>query len=798
MFIANRFSTAVHRDPPQPKWIRFAGLLALLALPFITQGQVMAQQHEWVTETVESPKSFAYLTNRSLRVAQDGNPHIAYGGDHLYYAWFEGSSWNYEIADSSAHVGRLASLAIDSSNRPHVVYHDGLHGWAKYTTKSESGWISEFVDSTGSASLTYSLALDDYDHPHISLCNDYTYELRYAHRTDSGWSVEIVDDEGYAGEFSSVAVDELGHPHISYQSSGLRYAHWNGSEWQIETIDTGSLTGLFTSLELDASQRPHISYRGGDSLKYAWRDGAVWHIYTVSADAADWTSLVLDSQGQAHITCTSSYPEYQLHYAWRDPSGWHTEALQRHGLYTSLDIDSATCIHLSCYDHNRRALLYGYRDTSGWDFQQPDSSSHVGTYNSLCVDSSGFPRIAHHDLTRGYLKYASFDGIMWESDPIDATGQVGRSASMKLDSSENPHISYLDDTNEDLKYAHYDGIAWAIETVDSVGQVRLSSALSLNESGFPLIAYADWSANMLKLATLSVVGWRIESVAQGEWPWGSISIATDAEDRPHVCFASGSLLHYTYRDDLEWHTEDVAGSEGIGGYNASLALDSFVRPHLSYNLEGPCGSPGELRYAMRSDSCWHTETIAEASARPCHSSLVLDDDGLPHVSFHDGSEGALCLAHRDASGWWIETIDDDGSTGQYTSLVFDQDGSYCIAYQDGARGDLKYAYSTGMSSLEPAGQIFYSLCLNLCGPTPCTGAARMRLHLPFDGPALISVFDLLGRQIRKLNDGILPQGDTQLTWDCTDERGTKASPGTYIVSAKAGGQSVSERIVLIR
>jgi hypothetical protein len=487
-----------------------------------------------------------------------------------------------------------------------------------------------------------------------------------------------------------------------------------------------------------------------------------------------------------------------LTYSFKDELGWHVESMEEIGLYTSLAVDATGSAHMSCYDHNARSLLYAFRDGSGWSFERPDSSSYVGTFCSLAQDGAGHPHIAHHDLTRGYLKYASFDGIIWESDRIDATGQVGGSASMSLDSSENPHISYLDGTNEDLKYAYFDGIEWTTETVDSASQARLSSALTLNESGFPMIAYADWSSDMVKLATLTGVGWHIESVAQGEWPLGYISIAADAEYRPHICFASGSMLGYTYWDDLEWHIEDVNGSEGTGGYNTSLALDSSARPHLSYNLEGPCGSPGELRYAMRSDSCWHTETIAEASARPCYSSLVLDDDGLPHVSFHDGSEGALCLAHRDANGWWVETVDDDGSTGQYTSLVIDEDGSYCIAYQDGSRGDLKYAYSTGMSSLGPHEQICLSLSLNLCGASPCTGTARLRLRMPSEGPASIAVFDLLGRRILVLEDGVFSKGDTRLTWGCTDEQGSKVTPGTYFISATTGEERVSERIVVIR
>ncbi len=44
------------------------------------------------------------------------------GGDHLYYAWHDGSSWQIDVVDTETGVGLYTSLALDSADRPHIAY----------------------------------------------------------------------------------------------------------------------------------------------------------------------------------------------------------------------------------------------------------------------------------------------------------------------------------------------------------------------------------------------------------------------------------------------------------------------------------------------------------------------------------------------------------------------------------------------------------------------------------------------------------------------------------------------------
>ena len=104
------------------------GLLLGLLLVVMVSAADPAEQEQWVIECADCPKQFGGMDSRSLRLDADGHPHIAYGGDHLYYAWYDGTSWHYETADESSGVGGDASLDLDGAGYPHISYWDELNG----------------------------------------------------------------------------------------------------------------------------------------------------------------------------------------------------------------------------------------------------------------------------------------------------------------------------------------------------------------------------------------------------------------------------------------------------------------------------------------------------------------------------------------------------------------------------------------------------------------------------------------------------------------------------------------------
>jgi parallel beta-helix repeat protein len=304
----------------------------------------------WVIECVDCPKSFGGMTDHSLRLDAQGRPHIAYGGDHLHYAYYDGVNWHYETVDDSPGVGSSASLVLDGDGYPHISYWDATNCDLKYACQDASGWHMQTVDSEGDVGLDTSLALDGSGYPHISYYDGSNDDLKYAYRDASGWHIETVDSKGDVGRYTSLALDGDGYPHISYRGNpDLKYAYQDASGWHIETVDSEGEVGGHTSLSLDGDGYPHISYRGNPDLKYVYQDASGWHVETVDSegDVGEYTSLALDGDGYPHISYWDN-PNGDLKYVYQDTSGWHVETVDSEGgAYTPLALDEGGYPHTS-------------------------------------------------------------------------------------------------------------------------------------------------------------------------------------------------------------------------------------------------------------------------------------------------------------------------------------------------------------------------------------------------------------------------------------------------------------------
>ena len=138
------------------------------------------------------------------------------------------------------------------------------------------------------------------------------------------------------------------------------------------------------------------------------------------------------------------------------------------------------------------------------------------------------------------------------------------------------------------------------------------------------------------------------------------------------------------------------------------------------------GMPVRAASAMLPPGVWNIEVIDNAGNVGEFSSLELDADDYPHVSYYDRTYGQLKYAHQDATGWHFETID---SGGTYSSLDLDGSGYAHIAYNSG--GDIKYAYqdSSGWHTEMVDSQGGSWISLDLYGSTPHLSYVKSLLGL---------------------------------------------------------------------
>jgi len=331
-----------------------------------------------------------------------------------------------------------------------------------------NNWSIQTVDSQGCVGEDSSIALDTTDRPHISYCNYPNDGLKYAFYDGAQWHNETVDSEGCIVD-GSIALDSNNWSHISYYDSteGLKYAFNNGVQWYSETVSEESGMGFSTSIALDTNDRPHISYSCDDGINnakfnYAYYDGVQWHIEIVDSqgDVGHDTSIALDSNDHPHISYVDNI-NGDLKYAYYDGQQWHNETVDSQGYvgyYSSIVLDISDKPHISYSDDTNYGLRYAYHDGNQWNTETVDSMEEYCIGTSIALDSNNLPHISYDDWYRRDLKYAYNDGSLWHIEIIDSERNVGSITSLALDSNDRPHISYCDSDNTALKYAVMDAL----------------------------------------------------------------------------------------------------------------------------------------------------------------------------------------------------------------------------------------------------------------------------------------------------------------------------------------------------
>lgn len=84
------------------------------------------------------------------------------------------------------------------------------------------------------------------------------------------------------------------------------------------------------------------------------------------------------------------------------------------------------------------------------------------------------------------------------------------------------------------------------------------------------------------------------------------------------------------------------------------------------------------------------------------------------------------------------------------------------------------------------------------GPNPFNPRVTLNFTLPRAGAARLDILDLKGRLVAVVLDEVRPVGAGKANWDGRDLKGRSVASGVYLVQLKAAGQTVSDRITLLR
>jgi len=201
-------------------------------------------------------------------------------------------------------VGKYASLALDSSDRPRIAYHDGGDNTLMYAYDNGGGWtIRKILPVNSGKYASLYVDADNGDLPHIAHFDATNNELEYAVYDVSGngncgfysdvtkfmWQCDTIEDIGSssAPRGVDIAVNEAGFPIIAYQ---------NAAEGPQGTLKVARPVAALNQLVGNCGPVP--------SLFYTWQCDTLLPLgpyYNIHYRPANYVGIDLNSAGLATI-----------------------------------------------------------------------------------------------------------------------------------------------------------------------------------------------------------------------------------------------------------------------------------------------------------------------------------------------------------------------------------------------------------------------------------------------------------------------------------------------------------------
>jgi hypothetical protein len=115
-----------------------------------------------------------------------------------------------------------------------------------------------------------------------------------------------------------------------------------------------------------------------------------------------------------------------------------------------------------------------------------------------------------------------------------------------------------------------------------------------------------------------------------------------------------------------------------------------------------------------------------------------------------------------------------------------------VIARDVSNRDLAVTGATGGSSVTSR------TALGAAFPNPFARATAVNLSLRSSGRASLGVYDVAGRRVRSLLNGLQPAGSRTIVWDGLDDAGASLGTGVYVMRLDAGGRVESRVVHLVK
>jgi len=310
--------------------------------------------------------------------------------------------------------------------------------------------------------------------------------------------------------------------------------------------------------------------------------------------------------------------------------------------------------------------------------------------------------------------------------------------------------------------------------------------------------------------------------------WGSDSVSIlmnngDATFQTVVNYAVESGAFSVFAADLDGDDYNDLAVANYWSLNVSILINygnGTFQDAVNYGVGSGAGSV----FAADLDGDDHND-LAVANEYPNNVSILRNNgdgtfqDSLNYgVGIHpwsvfaadldDDDDNDLAVANNISHNVSILLNNGDGTfqaadnywAGGYSSSVFaadlDNDGDNDLAVTNANSNDVSILINrtseTGIDNFNNS-TMSYSISLSQNYPNPFNAQTTIQYSLPEQSNVTIDIFDLLGRKIETLAEGIKPAGNQQAIWDASGQ-----ASGIYFYRIKAEDKAETKKMVLLK
>jgi hypothetical protein len=293
-----------------------------------------------------------------------------------------------------------------------------------------------------------------------------------------------------------------------------------------------------------------------------------------------------------------------------------------------------------------------------------------------------------------------------------------------------------------------------------------------------------------EIATVATGGLIDDDMESGEGPWAHGVVNDGYTDEWHL----ENYRNHTGGGSYSWKS----GGAGSAGY-ANYSNGALITPALCLGPDAALTfwhyMDAEI-YSGNPPYTWDGGIVEISTDGGFSWTQITPNGGYPHLVYPNAASPfeADTPCYGQTSGWEQATFDLSAYTGR--AIIRFQFGSDGYVTEEGWYiDDVEVTADLASVKIDPEDMrpVPVAFALRIASRNPVSGQARVSFDVPRASAVSVQVFDVTGRAVDTLADGVFEPGTYDREWDSS-----KSSPGVYFVRMKTREFEKVHKIISVR